>query len=71
MEKIKKINLKFNTSIYPFVVIKKAILAYSDFAEFKVKKINDYVLVEARNISQNCKNRLADEFKNYCLSVIQ
>jgi len=70
MEKIKKINLKFNASIYPFVAIKKAILAYSDFAEFKVKKMNNYILVEAGNISHNCKNRLADEFKNYCLGII-
>ncbi len=71
MVKREKIGLRFNSSIYPSAAIKKAISAYSDFADFKVKKIHNYTLVEARNISSDHKNSLADEFKNYCLGIIQ
>jgi pimeloyl-CoA synthetase len=64
-------NIRFNTRFYKERAIRKAILAYTHLAKFRVKGYKDYIEVKVENIDKEIKNIFANEFNNYVLGVTQ
>ncbi len=63
--------LKFDKKIYKLKAIKLAIQAYQELADFNLSQEKKYIQVELKNIDQDVKDIIKDEFCNYVLSQIR
>lgn len=63
--------LRFNTGIYKKEALRKAVTAYSSFAEFSLKDGKGYIEIEVCNVVPQARGKLADEFANYALGMVK
>ncbi len=74
MEKLTKkekkavVAIKFNKDFYNSGAVKKAALAYKGLADFHLKDNHYFIEVTIKNVNQDFKDVINDEFCNYVLA---
>ncbi len=63
--------IRFDKKIYKLKAIKLAIKEYKELADFVLKTKDKYFEVELKNIDQDVKGLIKDEFCNYVLSQLR
>jgi len=59
--------INFHNNLYKKKAIKSAATDYKELADFDISENKNYIQVELKNINNDVKNSIKDEFCNYVL----
>jgi len=63
--------IKFYKEIYKKIVVKKAIKAFGQLADFSLVEKGKYIKVVIKNINKDVSKNIKDEFCNYVLFLME
>lgn len=61
----------FNKNFYNLQAVKSTIKAYRELADFKVEEDHKIIKVRVKNVDEEAKGAIEDEFCNYVLAEMK
>lgn len=65
------LKVKFDKKLYKMTAIKDSIEAYAEVADFVVARVGDSIEIEIKNVDDDLKGIIKDEFCNHVLAGMQ